>query len=72
MIKYRVEMKFAHGWDDAEWSENGEPLRFDTPEDADDEISDFLTENLRAVRRGDMTHRYRRCEFRVAVAPAQE
>ena len=39
--KYRVEMLFAYGWDDAGWSNDGSPWLFDTVEEAQAEIDDF-------------------------------
>jgi hypothetical protein len=39
--KYRVEMLFAYGWDDAGWSHDDSPWRFDSVEEAQAEIDDF-------------------------------
>lgn len=70
-MKYLVQEKFSYGWDDAGWTEDDVPLRFDTVEDAVDEISDHLTTYLRAVMAGDIEGPpLRRCNFR--VVPTEE
>jgi hypothetical protein len=41
-MKYKVEMLFLYGWDDADWRVDGEPLRFDTIEAAQAEINEHV------------------------------
>jgi hypothetical protein len=39
--KYLVEMLFSHGWDDANWTHDDSPWRFDSIEEAQAEIDDL-------------------------------
>ena len=42
--KFKVEMMFFHGWDDAEWTIDGIPQRFDSEQEAQDEIDEFIAD----------------------------
>ena len=70
-MKYKVECNFLGGWDDAGWQQTDPktgfeiPWRFDSIEEAEAEIDDFLIATDAAVARGDMTERYDRDDYRV-------
>ena len=38
-----VECNYSHGWDNAEWNEDGEPWLFDSKEEAQAEINDLCS-----------------------------
>jgi len=38
---YVVQHDFLYGWDNAGWSDDGKPLRFETREEAQKEINDL-------------------------------
>lgn len=46
--KWKVEMQFSYGWDDADWGEDTDegrvPTRFDTKKEAEAEIRTFVRE----------------------------
>ena len=62
---YMVQERFVYGWDDAGWSNDVGPLRFNTVLEAWDEVDEFLAEANEAFRAGDMTDSYHREDFRV-------
>ncbi len=57
---YMVELNYISGWDDANWNEDGIPLRFDTIQQAQDEIyrlcawMNYNKEDYRISRGGGM------------------
>lgn len=67
---FKVEMRFSYGWDDAGWSSEGAPWRFETMQEAQDEI-DSLCRMMNAgrgaaeLRAGD---RYDPADYRVVEA----
>ena len=67
-MKYKVEQHFAYGWDDAGWTDDDEPLRFNTVTEAQEEIDEHLGMVAAAVERGDMTDGESKDEFRVVPA----
>lgn len=54
MTGYKVERLFAYGWDDAEWTIDGEPQRFDTKADAQAAIYEHIADCSDAIRKGFM------------------
>lgn len=57
-MRYKVEMKYFNGWDDAGWTEdNGEaskPMRFESIHRAQAEFDDFFAKVKAAITAGDM------------------
>lgn len=62
---FKVERRYAGGWEDAEWTEDGKPQRFKTKKGAQAEIAEHCKETRRAVRRGEMYLPDVESEFRV-------
>ena len=51
---YKIQLEYIGGWDDAEWTEDGELMRFETEQEAWAEIDDYIEDIKEAVNRGDM------------------
>ena len=66
-MKY-VEHHFIYGWDDAGWQEEGRPMRFDTPDEAQEAIDDLISESVRAFHNNDMCEAYLKEQYRVVEA----
>jgi len=66
-MKYKVEHNFIYGWDDADWHEGDDetPWRFDSIEEAEAEIDDFIKSTEEAVESGHMDEPYDREDYRV-------
>lgn len=60
-----VEQKLASGWADAEWTENEEPRRFNTKEEAEEAIDEFIHDAKLAIDDGVIDMTYERESFRV-------
>ncbi len=60
-IRWKVECLFAHGWDDAEWTVDGEPQRFTSVAEAEAEIDEHIADAAEAGLE------YSRSEYRVVV-----
>lgn len=41
--RFKVEHRYTYGWDDAGWTLGDQPWRFKTKEEAQAEVSDFVT-----------------------------
>jgi len=69
---YKVEMKFAYGWDDAGWmTDDGTtecPTRFVTRRAAQAEINEHCEMMAEAVKAGDMTDADKPSDFRIVEA----
>lgn len=65
--KWKVEMLCICGWDDAGWELDGAPERFDTKEEAEVAIDEFIADQHKAADEGMMTDKYDRRDYR-AVA----
>lgn len=70
--KWMVEYIYASGWADAEWTEDDEPRRFLSAEAAEAAIAEFIREQWDAVEHGDMPSKYRRDDYRAALAPREK
>lgn len=72
VLRYRVEMLFIYGWDDAGWTEGDEtseyPLRFSSVAAAQAEIDDLVRSCDQAVKDGNMQDSHTADEFRVVPA----
>ena len=62
-MKYMVEHRYIYGWDDAGWSENDLPWRFDSVEAAQAEID----ETVQAANEAGME--YDAGDYRVVPVP---
>ena len=64
---WKIELMFASGWDDAEWTTtHGNrtiPLRFTSKREAEAGIDEFIADTKAAADRGDMSE-YRREDLR--------
>jgi len=65
---FKVEMQYASGWGDAEWQDNGKPMRFASRAGALRDIEEHCYECASAVSRGDMQSGYSLDEYRVVPA----
>jgi hypothetical protein len=64
-MKYKVELYFSYGWDDAGWENDDGPMRFETEAEAQTEIDELINDVAEAVSLGHMTGNYRREDYRV-------
>jgi hypothetical protein len=68
-MRYKVEMKYFYGWDDAGWTEeiNGEnrPLRFHSVDQAQAGMDEFYAGVKAAVVAGDMDVEAERDDYRI-------
>jgi hypothetical protein len=64
-MKYKVELNFSYGWDDAGWEDDDKPTRFDSIEEAQAAIDELITDVDEAVKLGHMTEGYRKDDYRV-------
>lgn len=62
--KWKVEHLCASGWEDAEWTDDGQPMRFDSRAEAVQEIRDHVKECRIAVACGSMESAPRLKDFR--------
>lgn len=60
---YMVEHLYSYGWDDADWSEDGEPLRWISP----DAAREYVREHVQELNHNGMD--YSTDEFRVVEVP---
>jgi hypothetical protein len=44
MRKFMVQQNFGYGWDDAGWTCDDTPMRFDSVEEAQAEIDEFIAD----------------------------
>ena len=65
-MRYIVETRVGNTWENV-WSEDQEPMTFDTEADAEAEIEDALECMESAYRRGDMSSPMTRDEFRIVA-----
>ena len=64
-VKYKVRIKMIDHFEDAPWTVDGAPERFDTQEAAWKEIEDFIEDSRVAFRAGDLGSPYYRSDFEV-------
>lgn len=73
-MQYKVEMKYFYGWDDAGWTEETDeastPLRFETAQQAQAELSDLFTNVKAAVTAGDMDIEENPKDYRIVEVSA--
>ena len=71
-MSFKIEMRYFYGWDDAAWTEEKEgqerPLRFQSVQDAEADIAEFLASVEAAVAAGDMIVGHSRDEYRIVEA----
>lgn len=57
-MRYKVEMKYFYGWDDAGWTEDSDeasrPMRFETVHQGQAELNGFFSNVKAAVTSGSM------------------
>jgi hypothetical protein len=66
VMRYVVETRMGNVWEDV-WSEDGEPMTFDSEEAAEAEIEDTLDTLQEAYELGDMSSPMTRDEFRIVA-----
>ncbi len=75
-MKYRIELRYWHGWRDACWTEEIEgettPMRFQTIAVAQAALDEFFEGVRVAVRSGDMDTEEVRDDYRVVEVVALE
>ena len=70
-MKWTVEALFTYGWDNASWQdEEGKPLVYDSKEEANKAIDEFIQDVHEAVLKGDMDSEVNREEYR--AVPVKE
>ncbi len=63
-MPFKVEMNCCGHWEDAEWSENNQPMRFATATAANTEIDEHIYLTHEAFARGDMAEPHDRRDYR--------
>lgn len=73
-MRYKVEMKYFHGWDDAGWTEDSNeasrPMRFETVRQAQTELNDFFAKVKAAVTSGSMSIEENPKDYRIVEVGA--
>ena len=64
MKPWRVEHRFSYGWDDAGWTTDGAPDRFETKREAEAAIDEFIADTADAFRIGYLASAYNRRNYR--------
>lgn len=64
-VLYKVEHHYIYGWDDAGWTDGGEPTVFQTEAEAQEELDVFLRDVRDAVANGDMEEEYDPADYRI-------
>jgi hypothetical protein len=71
-MQYKIEVVYAHGWDDAEWTEETDaeplPLRFETVESAQAALDEFFGNVKAAVDAENMDTEENRDNYRIVTA----
>ena len=73
-MPYKIELRYAYGWDDAEWTEDLDDgrgpraLRFRRADDAQAALEEHLAEVDTAVREGSFDIPERRDNYRIVEA----
>jgi hypothetical protein len=68
--KYEVQHEtLCQGWINT-WTVDDEPEIFDTYQDAENTLKDFLKEERKAFKRGEIDSMYHRDEFRIVEVPS--
>ena len=62
--KWKVEHRLASGWDDAGWTTDGKPDRFETKKAAEAAIDEFIADTVAASRAGLLAGAYLRRDYR--------
>lgn len=65
-MKWKVEHRFAHGWDDAGWNDT-----FGTRAEAVAAIDEFIADTATAHAAGYLADAYRRRDYRAAKAEGE-
>lgn len=53
-MKWRIEHRYVDHWDDAGWTTNQGPERFDSAKEAQEALDDFIEEARIAAAEGDL------------------
>jgi len=59
-----VAHNFFYGWDDAGWLDDDQPLRFNTEDETNEAIAEYLVDQNAAVDAGDMIGKQGISDFR--------
>ena len=70
-MQYKIDLKYFSGWGDAEWTESigtmDKPLRFETIDEAQAALEEFLADVKQAVAAGNMDVEETQSDYRVVV-----
>lgn len=68
-VKYKIECRFAYGWDDATWHDDGQaPAVFETRAAAQEAINEHVECSAAAFAAGDLEEAYRADDYRITEA----
>ena len=71
-MKYKIELRYFHGWSDADWTDETEyeikPTRFETKAKARTALERFFSDVRLAVVAGNMDSECDRCSYRIVRA----
>jgi hypothetical protein len=57
-MKYALKREYIYGWDYAEFDEDEKPILYDTKEDAEEELQQYIKDVNHAHAIGDMSEPY--------------
>ena len=63
-MPFKVLTRTVGDWEDC-WTVDGVPMRFDTREEAEEEIEEVLGDVYESVTRGDMDSEYDRDDYKI-------
>ncbi len=73
-MRYRVEIKYIYGWDDAGWTdetdEDSKPTRFESVQEAQAELDDHFAKVRAVVAFGDMDIEENPADYRIVAVGA--
>lgn len=65
MTKYIVETEFLYGWENVWTDEHGNPTVYDTFEDAEAELRDFILDTVWDFEQGNLEEPYSIDDYRI-------
>jgi len=70
LIKYKIELRYSYGWDDAGWTDETvhefKPTRFEAEASAEAALDEFFAEVKGAMALGNMESEHDLCDYRIA------
>ena len=67
--KYIIQELMTSGWEDSDWTVDGEPQSFKSIEDAQADLDSFIRETQEAFKAGNLAEEYHADNFRIVEVP---